>query len=294
MTKKMTFLIPAYKGLKWLELNANFWKKITEFVHVILVEDSTENQMKSFCLSNNITYFSKENGNWGSVLNFVKNNNLISTEWMAIVDVDDMVDLDELEKLLSFLEKKHESDVVFTGTKVIDFVSKKEVISFHKWIHSAWFKTRLLYEVSDLPENVFYSDNFIVAKFHNSNFVQNKNISPYMYFNNIPGQSTDVNNVDKLVDKLKSMRELAKIESWLEQNNIFWDNHSISFCKYFILTNIRNLLDRSASRAEIKKLKELYKQELIFLKTFTKIPISKRLIWSFFYRIWTFKWIKVK
>lgn len=294
MTKEMTLIVPAYNGLKWLEQNRDFWNEITKYANVILIEDSTKQEMKEFCQSCNITYFSKENGNWGSVLNFVKNNKIVKTEWMSILDVDDIIDFEEFGKLLIYLKKHNESDVIFTSTTSIDYISRTKELSHDRWIHSSWFKTQLLYNITDLPENVFYSDNFILARLESANYLQNLDISPYVYFKNIPGQSTDINSLEKLLAKVESIRKLSRIELWLQQNAISSTPKKVYFCRYFILKNIRCIYDSSTSKSEIKGLKALYKKEVKFLREFTRIPISRKLIWSRIYRFVTFKWMRTK
>lgn len=286
--KKLSFLVPAFKGIDWLKKNYVFWKEAVEHVDVVLVEDSEEESMKEFCAKLGIKYFSKPNGNWGSVINFAKNKKIISTEWVAVVDVDDTVDFGELEKLLNtFKTIEKDVDVVYTSLKTIDFDTGEE--KNHKWksIHSSWFKTSKFFEMPDLAENVFYTDNFVMAYFLNR---KNKSfdahfISPYNYFINIPGQSIDYSSLESVLRKKPSFDNLEKnIRPFIEQNEIDIKESWIKTREYDFVHALRTAFEKSKKSEEMKKIRQMYKS----YTTGKRVPLFRKFIWSYFYRffIW--------
>lgn len=289
--KKLTLLVPAYNGLIWLEKNSEFWTNVSKYAHVILVEDSKEEQMKNFCILNNIEYFSKPNGNWGSVINFAVKNKIIQTEWMAILDVDDTIKIEELKKLMDFLDDDYE--VIFTDSDYMDFPTNS-LTKRHsdKWVHSTWMKTEYFYLIDSLPENVFYTDRFFMAFAENAKkFKIVSSLSPYNYFVNIPGQSIEQKNIDMLLSKMPSYRVLEEqFRFWVDKNNLQCTQKEINSAEFVIANIIRSIYDMSHSKKELKKLEEVYSQHYHN----KHIPISHKLLWSKIYRFFTLKWVQTR
>lgn len=288
--KKLTFLVPAYNALFWLEKNEKFWKSLSEFAEIVLVEDSCEEQMKGFCSKLNIRYFSKRNGNWGSVINFAIEQKLINTEWIAILDADDTVKIGELKKLLKHLEN---TDVVFTKSDFIDYKTKKVIKrTSEKWIHSTWMKTSFFYSIPNLPEDVFFMDQFVMAYVLNSKNQKSVNdLQPYNYFVNIPGQSVDVSTFDILISKMQSYLVMQnEFPKWIETNEIYVSKKEVTANSFVIAGKIRYIYDNTSSRSELRKLRNLYSD----LYKGKSVPFRKKIFWSMLYRFFVFKWLKLK
>lgn len=284
--KKLSFLVPAYNGLSWLQKNVKFWSEVTKYVDVILVEDSSEKQMEQFCKKHNITYYSKPNGNWGSVINFAIKNRLIKTEWMAIVDVDDTVKISQLATLIESLDSRY--DVIYTHSDNIDFATSKSLyITTNKWVHSSWIKTSLFNSVDKLPENVFYMDSFFMAFIKNSkNFKTIDSLIPYNYFINIPNQSINISTVSMLKQKMSSLLAIEnEFENYVLKNNLSITRDFLDDQKHAVSMSVRNLYEKSSLKSDLVDLKNIYKENY----RNKRVSLKKRLFWAILYRIFTFK-----
>lgn len=286
---KMTFIVPTFRAEKWIEKHKTFWKEVSKMVEVIVVEDSEEKLAKPICDELGIKYFSKPNGNWGSVINFAKQNKIIKTKYFAIVDADDVIELNELQKLLNSLDNK---DFYITNVFKHSLKSNERKLinksNFGKdrtvpFVHSIWIKTDMLYELPDLPNNTFYSDDLFVT------FLQSKkdvsfeyvNCTPYVHYIDLPGQS---------ISQYKNPKpDFAKnFHQYLNFDKYIGDTEHEVLQKNSNETAVYNLaiLFSLTRRKDIKK---LAKQKV---KTFLKklwMPYS--FIWIYFHilRLWNTK-----
>lgn len=98
MKKLLSIIIPAYNSEKYIEkaIESILVKNhsIANDVEIIVVNDgSTDSTMKKLLFLsekyNQLKVYSKANGNWGSVVNYVKNNKLASGKYITILDSDD-------------------------------------------------------------------------------------------------------------------------------------------------------------------------------------------------------------
>lgn len=283
--KKISLLVPAYNGLIWLEKNKDFWVEATNVAEVIVVEDSPSRQMENFCLNNNIVYFSKENGNWGSVINFAIKKRIINTEWMAVVDVDDTIKIDELNKLLQILDDKY--DVCFTKSDDVDFLSGEKICEHNekKWVHSCWLKTECFYRMPYIPEGVFYTDQFFNAFVCNIvNKIEAMHLSPYNYFKNIPGQSVSIKNSIELQTKIQSLKTLENnFIPWIVKNEISVSKKIRKSNRNSLVRAIRQIYDVTESKSELLKLRKIYRENC------KKVNLFEKLFWSDLFRFFTFK-----
>lgn len=201
--KKISFIIPTYKANKWFQMNFDNWLEMSKYVELIIVEDDMSGSCEEIAKDLGARYYKKSNGNWGSVINFVKKNKLVNTDYVAIVDPDDKINILELKKLISVLG---EFDLYYTNYTRISFQTNEEKLislkkigksylkKYYPFIHSLWFRTKILYDLPDLPENVIYSDGLIDLFFlSNSRYsLKYYDFAPYMYFVGIPGQSISI------------------------------------------------------------------------------------------------------
>lgn len=90
--KKLTIIIPVYNGEEYIEkaLNSILIQKDVSFsfYEVLVINDgSTDKTLEkanNFIEINKLTnfkVFTKNNGHWGSVINYIKKNKLISSEY---------------------------------------------------------------------------------------------------------------------------------------------------------------------------------------------------------------------
>lgn len=285
MNKKLTFLVPALNGSFWLNKNKDFWDKAKELVEIIVVEDSTQNEMLDICKDMGLKHFSKENGNWGSVINFAIQKRIIKTEWVAVVDVDDTIVISELEKLIEFLANS-QKDVIFTKWNRVDFSSGKNLFSSKdRMIHSTWIRTNSFYKAPLLPEKFFYMDTLFMAYVETLSFENRFEISPYNHFVNIPNQSMELNSYEAILrrkDHLSALSINSRI--YVESNNLQIKKKKIKFMETIPLVFIRRVYDKENNRDTLAKLEAIFNE----LKPH-KIPFSKMLIWSKMHRLFKLK-----
>lgn len=217
--KKLSFLIPSYKAMKWFNMNIDMWKELGSIVEIIIVEDSLDGECEEFAKKYNFTYYKKANGNWGSVINFAKKNKIIKTEYMAIVDSDDAINISELKKLIQNLGDK---DIYYTNFLIKSFNTGKEKIKNmsrvgkgvkpYPFIHSVWFRTSIFYNLPDLPENSFFTDGlvdtFLLSNCENS--MRYLNFTPYIYHVNLPGQSAGLKKTGEYTKNVYFILEYNK------------------------------------------------------------------------------------
>lgn len=161
-------------------------KKEPDFYDVFIIDDGSNDNsfsiVKNFINKNNLKNFfliKKNNGNWGSVINYVKNNNSLKSKYVTILDADDFYNekcFDVIEKLMN---KNY--DLIFTGFNEIKGkkITKGYLIPFKgnqllnkKYMRfpsliplCKFFKTEIFLKLNDLKENSSYQDIILWNKF---------------------------------------------------------------------------------------------------------------------------------
>lgn len=187
---KLSIIIPIYNVEKFVTKaleSINNQKKINKKdFEVIIVNDGSNDGSEKVILewisNNKVTnfyYYKKENGNWGSVINFVKNNNLIKGKYLSILDADDYYNDETFENLFKVIEK-NDWDLVlsnyfenkngkFKKAHVL-FAKQGEIDS--KRAHTGWsiplckfFKREIFQKMADLKEGVSYQDQILYHSF---------------------------------------------------------------------------------------------------------------------------------
>ncbi|WP_027334316.1 glycosyltransferase family 2 protein [Mycoplasma elephantis] len=192
--KICTIIIPAYnmenyliRTIESITKNKN-WQK---YLEVKIIDDgstdSTFQISKKFSDKyDNIETIRKENGNWGSVINYAKNNKIVNTKYTLILDADDKISSNFLKYLLKW-DKKINFDLAIFKTKIIYFRKLSIILNPKIFINgknysffpsiipcSTIFKTSLFYKIDDLIENVSYQDYILYYKMlkkTNKNFI---------------------------------------------------------------------------------------------------------------------------
>lgn len=186
---KLSILIPAYNVVQFIEkaldsiLNQ---KNIDPSLYEVIIvndgsHDETEQVIKTWIKKNspgNFFYHKKQNGNWGSVINYAKNKRIIKGEYVSILDADDFYLDNAFATILPYLNKKndlvlsnyyenknekyHRTHVVFSKTKNVN----------PKKCHSGWsiplckfYKSQLFYKMPQLKEGVSYQDQILFHSF---------------------------------------------------------------------------------------------------------------------------------
>ncbi len=183
---KFTVITPVFNGEKYIKTciesiaTANYNLNMIE--HVIIDDGSTDNT-KEICENfvkkyKHIKFYSKVNGNWGSVINYAKHNKLVNNDYVVICDSDDVI-LPDAFKIIN--EKANNSDLCSGsfylwngGTKrrkvhTYYFLFKRKLIKKREMNyysplllpHCTYLKKDLFYNIDDLKENVSYQDNIL-------------------------------------------------------------------------------------------------------------------------------------
>lgn len=183
LKKTISIIIPAFNSEKYISkaiesvIANNYDLPLYE---IIVIDDGSTDNTKSiveaYCKKNfNIRLYSKTNGNWGSVINYVKKNKLVKYEYVLILDSDDSLK-NNFFKL--FNNKIKDSDVLMCAAYIkgkflkyhtspywffnrnVKKVKNRFTMSFAPL--SVIFKTKLFYQTIDLVENVSYQDSLLV------------------------------------------------------------------------------------------------------------------------------------
>ncbi|WP_084266140.1 glycosyltransferase family 2 protein [[Mycoplasma] testudinis] len=176
---KFSIIIPTYNCAEYLPvainslLNQDYGYQDLE---IVVVDDgSTDNT--SFVVQtylekypNNIFYYKKTNGNWGSVINYVKANKLVHGKLITVLDSDDFfspnafgkvsVHLNEDMVVCSFYcltgEDKIVLDPFFGRSRLI--TKKQKLRTPHSQPLAKFYSNNLFYSLNNLTENVWYQD----------------------------------------------------------------------------------------------------------------------------------------
>ncbi len=143
--KSFSVIIPTYNSEKYIVncinslLNQNYDKSL---IQILVIDDgstdNTANIVKQTFKNNKIVeYHLKQNGQWGSVINYVRDNRLAKNDIISILDADDML----TNNAFNLINNKWKDADTFVG-------------SFQKWdgtkkrikVHPYWFiiKRRLI------------------------------------------------------------------------------------------------------------------------------------------------------
>lgn len=183
LNKTISIIIPAFNSEKYIfkaiesVISNNYNPDLYE---IIVIDDgSTDNTkavVKSYCEKySNIHFYSKTNGNWGSVINYAKKNKLVKYDYVIILDSDDLLKKNFFKLFNKKIKdacvlmcaiyikgkffKYHTSPYWFLNRN-IKKIKNRFTMSFAPL--SVIFKTDLFYQTIDLVEYVSYQDSLLV------------------------------------------------------------------------------------------------------------------------------------
>lgn len=86
-------------------------------IQILIINDESSNKTElvineKFKDNSNIEFYNKENRKWGSVVNFVKNNNLAKNEIVVVLDSDDFY----TKNSLKIINNKIKDADIFMGS----------------------------------------------------------------------------------------------------------------------------------------------------------------------------------
>ncbi|MBQ0045832.1 MAG: glycosyltransferase family 2 protein [Mycoplasma sp.] len=223
MQKTLTIVVCCYNSAKTILNTLNSIDiKSNKDIDVFLIDDGSKDNLKEIVKDylkdypDRVHYFRKENGNWGSCINFAIAN--ANSRFLSVLDSDDTYNTKSLGSLLEILRSaRPETDMVFCNYEfhfinersakikpvlvsrtndLIKYKSYKHLSLFHIiTIHSAIFSLDILKTINPLPSRVYYSDNVLIyqalLRARNVAYV-NRNLFLYQYYIRQGNQSISI------------------------------------------------------------------------------------------------------
>ncbi len=258
--KQLSIIVPTYNMERYLSkcLSSMIIENLNLFNELevaVIIDGSTDNSVeiaKSFQekYPNVFRVFEKENGNYGSCINYGLKK--ITGKYVKIIDADDSVDNHQFEAYLSFI-RKCDTDVILSDYRLVNEegcsicvknrtlptnipLSWDEVISsfnvdMHVAMHELTYKTSVLTR-SDYcqTENISYTDQewIFYPMAHVDTFISS-GINIYNYLVGREGQTMDIRSVKKnvsahlkialrMLDFLCEKQNRLEVNSYLETN----------------------------------------------------------------------------
>ncbi len=239
--KLISFAVPCYNSAGYMRRCIDSLLKGGEDVEIIVVNDGSKDETPLIAAEYaadhpNVRVVNKENGGHGSGVN--KGLELAQGLYYKVVDSDDWLDGDALEKLLALLREHRDAGKLadlyitnFVYEKVCDnaryvrsyahnfpqgrFFGWEEVKRFHKsnvlLMHSLLYRTDKLRQSNTiLPEHTFYVDNIFAYKplpFMKKLYYLNVDL--YRYYIGREDQSVSAKNIVRRYDQqIRVMKEM--------------------------------------------------------------------------------------
>ena len=239
--KLISFAVPCYNSAGYMRQCIDSLLKGGEDVEIIVVNDGSKDETPLIAaeyaaIHPNVRVVNKENGGHGSGVN--KGLELAQGLYYKVVDSDDWLDGDALEKLLALLREHRDAGKLadlyitnFVYEKVCDnaryvrsyahnfpqgrFFGWEEVKRFHKsnvlLMHSLLYRTDKLRQSNTiLPEHTFYVDNIFAYKplpFMKKLYYLNVDL--YRYYIGREDQSVSAKNIVRRYDQqIRVMKEM--------------------------------------------------------------------------------------
>lgn len=220
--KTFSIITPVYNGEKYIEtclkavINSNY---NLDFVEHIVVDDGSTDNTKQICENyvlkyKHIKFYSKPNGNWGSVINYVKNNHLVKNDYIVVCDADDVI-LPDAFKIVD--EKNNDADLCSGSFYLWDGGKKKKRVHTYYFAfkrhmikksemqyysplllpHCSYLKNEIFYKLANLKEGVSYQDNILYL----DAFRKSKTITYIPNFVSLYWQKREGNTMSEIKDK---------------------------------------------------------------------------------------------
>ncbi len=209
MNKSFTIVIPSYNSQLTIEktllsiINSNYDNNLIE---VYVIDDGSTDDSKEIVKRisekyNNIELIEKSNGQWGSVINYAKNNKIINNDYVSILDSDDFYH-PEIFNILNKLSK-NDADILcgsfrrYNGKKAVKkihpywFLFKRNIKNKYQMITPYclplpfFIKKELFCSIDDIIEGWAYQDpDYITKMFNKTKLVSfTRKTIGYYYFN---------------------------------------------------------------------------------------------------------------
>ncbi len=210
--KSFTVIIPTYNSEKWIEscvnslLNQDYDQ---DKIQILVVDDGSKDNiaevMKQYQNNKAVQYIKKPNGQWGSVINYVRNNKIAKNDIISILDADDMLTPNAFKTINANIK---DADLFVGSYRKWDGHKKRA------WVHPYWFiwtrtiknkqkmnspfclpliyfvKKEVFYKTHDLMEGVAYQDpDYISQLIMHSNKLRFTWKSIGLYYYNRAGNS---------------------------------------------------------------------------------------------------------
>lgn len=239
--KTFSIITPVYNGEKYIsnciKAIANADYNLSKIEHII-VDDGSTDKTKSICQRyakkfKHIKFYSKANGNWGSVINYVRKNKIAHGDYIAVCDADDII-LPKAFKIVD--EKNNNADLFETGfyrwngkkrkikINPYYFLFKRNFVKKSKWNRhnalivpqSTWIKNKIFYKTKPLREKIPYQDTVLFTNC----FLEAKTISftkkpTCLYWCVRPGNSMSEKKQVEGLKKLTSNFDLYAKLDWI-------------------------------------------------------------------------------
>ncbi len=293
--KKITIIVPIYNVEKFVNNSLSSLERQTNqnFEVLIINDGSTDNSVKYIMpfIQRNINwkYFEKINGHWGSVINYVLENNLINGQYVTILDADDWFMDNAIEQVINKVVQDKKIDVILS--KII-LQTKKRVIKFpvimfkSKYVkpeaaltplstpHGKFYKTSLFKKLTFLKEGIPYQDiilyHQLIAKAERIYYI-NKPLSTWWY--DRPGNSTN--------DKWDNKRINIWLDNIEEINKFNKNKETVAFSLMYLwkLSSETKNIETRKIQLDTKGIKfkwiPLYIRIFLPIKTFFKFKTRK-------------------
>lgn len=294
---KLSIIVPLYNSEKYLENTIiSLINQTYSNIEVLLIDDGSSDKSLQICQSYaisdpRIVIITKTNGGQASARNL--GLDIATGKYITFVDSDDLLDVNTYKSCISYLENHNMIDVVqfpsFRNYSTKDqylYRPKKMTISkdnlFNNWIvenNISWLVWDKVYRkdiFTDLRfENMFYEDNFMVAKIlnkiNNLAIIENGIYYYYRRFNSI---TTSSHSLKKEIDTQKV--------NWEIYNNLKkYDNTDVAL----IIVNEKILNTALSLSRNYNIVPTLFsKSDIKFKPLFvSKIPIKQKMKLLLFY-----------
>lgn len=264
--KSFTIIIPSYNSEATIEATLNsivaqeYDKKL---IQVLVIDDGSTDNTKSiidhkFKSILNIEYHNKKNGQWGSVINYVKNNKLAKNDIVSVLDSDDFY----TKKCLKIINKKINNFDLFVGSfNMWDGTKKKlkvypyyfifkRILNDKRKMHSPiclpliyFSKKEVFYQLEDITEGIPFQDpDYASQLIKNSKSLIFSGKTTGLYYYNRAG-----NSVSETWDQKRMLSDFKACEKAILNDA----QEIVSF--HLIQKKFRNEIDKGQIKFEIKR-----------------------------------------
>lgn len=234
---KFTIIIPLYNCAKYINkalssiINNNY--DMTKIQIIVVDDGSSDNyQEKISQFMDKIELYKKENGNWGSVVNYVKNNVLIKGDYVTILDADDYLSNNFFKTIASSPKadiimsnfyalknnRKKKMNIIWGTTRVIKNINKCR--SPYSQPICKLYKRDLFLKLPNIKENKSFLDSYVFHYLLSSSksvYYINKCLG-YWYSdreNNSTSSAWTLEKTKQFVEHFQNMIDLGSIEAVL-------------------------------------------------------------------------------